>query len=63
MNLNSMKVHSLALMSAVKHVLSGLSASLPGCHSIQVSFNSLGFIGTAFDVLPKHCWDDCKIRW
>lgn len=62
MNLNSKEVHFSALMSPVKRVLSGLSASLPGCHSIQVNFNSMGFIGAAFDVLPKHSLDDYKIR-
>lgn len=62
-NPNSKKVHFSALMSPVKHVLSVLSARLPDCHSIQVDFNSMSFIGTAFHVLPKHCWNDYKIRW
>ena len=63
MNLKSKKIHFPALISSNKHVLSGLSTSLPACQSIQVNFNSMSFIGTAFDVLPKHCWNDYKIRW
>lgn len=62
MNLNSKTVHRSALMSPFKHVLSGLSSSLPGCHSILVNFNSMSVIGTASDVLPKNHWSDFKIR-